>query len=92
MTVGSMLAVMSSAELTYWIARNKREPVGAQREDLRAGIVAAAIYNVNIPKGKKKVKPTDFMPFRETKFDKRALFASLDAYVERQDAAQHSDD
>lgn len=38
-----------------------------QRADtLRAGLVAAAVYNVHLKKGKPAVKPTDFLP-REVK-------------------------
>ena len=93
MTVGDLLQRMTSTELSYWIARNRFEPIGMQRDDMRAGIVASTICNVNIPKGKPKTKPADFMPFKaEPKFNKGALFASLDAYVERQNAAKHTDD
>lgn len=38
------------------------EPWGESRADLRAGIIASTIANVNRRKGKKAYKPVDFMP------------------------------
>lgn len=39
------------------------EPFGEERADLRMGILAATIANVNRGKKGKSYKPTDFMPF-----------------------------
>jgi hypothetical protein len=68
MTVAGMLASISSRELTEWAAYFNLEQLGIapeQRADLRAGIVAATIANVNRGKGKRAMDPTDFMPFKE---------------------------
>lgn len=64
MPVGEMLARMSSAELTEWAVFAELEPFGEERADLRAGIVASVIANVNRdPKKQKKAfRPQDFLP------------------------------
>lgn len=62
MTVGELLSRVSSAELTEWMAFDLVDPFGAERADLRAGIVASTIANVNRGKGKKAYSPKDFMP------------------------------
>ena len=66
MTVGELLHTMSSKELVEWQAYYSIEPFGEERADLRAGIIASTIANVNRPKGKKAYDAEDFMP----KFDK----------------------
>lgn len=67
MTVEEMLARMSSHELTEWMAYAHLEPFGDERGDLRAGIVASTIANVNRdPKRTPEpFRPEDFMPFTE---------------------------
>lgn len=62
-----MLARMSSRELTEWMAYATLEPFGAERGDLRAGIVASTIANVNRdPKSRPEpFAPQDFMPLVE---------------------------
>ena len=64
MPVGEMLARMTSAELTEWLAFFELEPFGPERGDLQAGIVASVIANVNRDpkKRKKEYTPQDFMP------------------------------
>jgi hypothetical protein len=57
-----MLAEMTSLQFAEWMAYSRLEPWGEEREDLRAGIVASTIANVNLRKGKKPFKPQDFMP------------------------------
>lgn len=47
MTVAELGRRMSSAELTEWMAYAALEPFGPRREDLRAGLVTATLYNVN---------------------------------------------
>ena len=56
-----------SREFAEWQAYYELEPWGEERADLRAGIVASTIANVNRGKGK-SFKPGDFMP----EFDKPA--------------------
>jgi hypothetical protein len=66
MPVGDLLARVSSRELTEWMAYYEMEPFGEERADLRAGIIASTVANVNRAKGK-AYKPQDFMP----KFERR---------------------
>lgn len=63
MTVGELLARMSSRELTEWLAFSQIEPIGDAREDLRAGIIASTIANSfrDTEKQKKPYSPADFM-------------------------------
>jgi len=67
-----MLAEMTSLQLSEWMAYSKLEPWGEEREDLRMGIVASTIANVNRPKGKKPYKPTDFTPTFEVESEEEA--------------------
>ncbi len=62
-----MLNRISSRELAEWWEYYQLEPFGEERADLRNGIVAATIANVNRGKGKRAKKPQDFMP----KFEKK---------------------
>ena len=57
-----MLAEMSSAQFAEWMAYSRLEPWGEQRADLRAGIVASTMANVNRGKSRKPYKPHEFMP------------------------------
>ena len=56
-------AAMTAEEFGYWQALYRREPWGEVAEDLRAGIVASTIANVNRdPKRKQKpYTPDEFM-------------------------------
>lgn len=64
MTVGELLSRVTSAELTEWIAFAELEPFGEERADLRAGIVASTVAEVNRnPKKRKQpFTPQDFLP------------------------------
>ncbi len=64
MTVGELLARMSSRELSEWMAFFTLEPWGCEVEDARAALIAATIANANRDP-KKRRKPysvSDFMP------------------------------
>lgn len=61
MTVQELLARMSSRELSEWMAYARVEPFGEERADLRSGIVASILANVHRPKGRKPLKPEDFV-------------------------------
>jgi hypothetical protein len=78
---------MSSRELTEWMAFEQIDgPVGSQREDLRAGVVAATIANCHRSKGP-AFKPTDFMPYYERpRTDPDAALAALRAAIGRKGA------
>lgn len=62
MTVAEMLGRISSRELSEWMAFYELEPFGDERADLRSGIVASTIANVNRAKGGKEYSFRDFMP------------------------------
>jgi len=62
MTVEELGERMSSKELSEWIAFNAISPIGDDRADLRAGIVASVVANCHRTKGQ-PFKPIDFMPF-----------------------------
>jgi hypothetical protein len=63
MTVGELLARVSAAELTDWMAYERISgPLGAGRADLQAGIIAATVANVNRAKGKRAYRPDEFIP------------------------------
>lgn len=65
MSVKQAQREIDSAEFAEWLAYHGLEPFGEERDDLRAGIVASTIANVNRGKRAKAYKPEDFMP----KFD-----------------------
>lgn len=53
---------MSSSELSEWIAYEKvTGPLGAERGDIQAAIIATTVANVNAGKGR-KAKVKDFIP------------------------------
>lgn len=61
-TVGELDATLGSGELTEWKAFYAMEPFGAFRDNLHAGVVAAAIVNVNrARRGDKVYGPSDFL-------------------------------
>ena len=63
MPVAELLARTPSRELTDWMAYEKMTgPLGPERADLHAGIIAATIANANRGKGKRRFRPADFMP------------------------------
>lgn len=67
MTVEEMLDRMSHREYRDWQEFYALEPFGDERADLRAGIVASVIANVNrdAKKHPEPFAPGDFMPFYE---------------------------
>jgi hypothetical protein len=56
-----MLAEMTSAQLSEWMAYAQLEPWGEERADLRAGIIASTQANSMKGKKGKPFKPQDFM-------------------------------
>lgn len=50
------------AEFAQWIAVDRLDPLGEDRGDMRAGIVAATIANVHATKGGRVFTAKDFMP------------------------------
>lgn len=54
------MSVLSSRQLSEWMAYDRLEPFGEERADLRAGVVASVIANVNRGKKGKAYSPQDF--------------------------------
>jgi hypothetical protein len=63
MTVGELLARISSAELTEWMAFDAIDPFGEERADLRAGIIASVTANHSFAPPSKPRQPSDYMLF-----------------------------
>ncbi len=72
-TVGQLSEELSDAELQEWMAFYRIEPFGGERADLRAGIIASTIFNVNRGKRGRASKPTDFMPFLKADGQRRKM-------------------
>jgi len=94
MTVRELGERMSAAELAQWAEYHDIEPWGSHFDDLRAGSITSAIYNVNRdPKRQPDpFEPLDFTPWnallhREPDLtpappaDPEALSAKLDAVL-----------
>lgn len=64
-----MLGEMTSLQFAEWLAYSRLEPWGEERDDLRTGIVASTVANVNRRKDQKAYKPSDFMPSFEQESD-----------------------
>jgi hypothetical protein len=62
MTVAELLARISSAELTEWMAFAQLEPFHTETQYLGPAITTAMIANVNRKKGSKASKVEDFIP------------------------------
>jgi hypothetical protein len=65
MSVRRLLAEVDSRELTEWMAYNALDPLGDERGDFQAAIIAATVANRWRQKGEAAHKPEDFVP----KFD-----------------------
>jgi len=65
MTVSELLARISSAELTEWMAFDAVDPFGEQRADLRTGIVAAVTANHSFAPPESPRRPSDYMFFSD---------------------------
>lgn len=80
-TVGELLSSMSSAELVYWFAYHRIEPIGEWRGDYRAGQQMALLFNLNRDPKKATAKlPEDFMPlYREESDGSNDLLRDLKA-------------
>lgn len=48
-----------------WLDYASRKPFGEERADLRMGIMASALVNIQLAKGQRLAKPIDFMPFSD---------------------------
>ena len=61
-------ARMSSAEFAEYLAFHSIEPIGEERSDLRAGIIAATVAGAH----GSRAKPIDFMPFTKQRDGKQS--------------------
>jgi len=57
--------------MAEWIAYDRIDPWSEARADLRAGIIASVIANVNRGKKTKAFRPLDFMPWSKDDADRR---------------------
>tara|TARA_R110001606_G_scaffold395627_1_gene568231 strand:- start:14266 stop:14553 length:288 start_codon:yes stop_codon:yes gene_type:complete len=62
MTVRELENRLSARELSEWMAYYSVEPFGTQREDYRAGLIAATVANCAGAGKKRTLQPTDFIP------------------------------
>lgn len=62
MSVKHCQVAVDSAEFAAWQAYALLEPFGEERADLRAGIIASTIANVNRGRATPPFRPKDFMP------------------------------
>lgn len=63
MTVRELLDRIDSREIAEWMAYERiAGPLGGERLDVAAGIVASTVANANRDKKSKVAKITDFMP------------------------------
>lgn len=60
-TVAELLATMDSDEFTHWIAFDRLSPIGDERADLRAGIIASTVANCHRSPNRDPFRPSDFM-------------------------------
>lgn len=62
MTVAELLARISSAELTEWIAFSYLEPFGSEAYYIGHAITASTYANMNRKKGTKPLPLSEFLP------------------------------
>lgn len=60
-TVGELEETLSAREFVEWNAYFQIEPFGTHRDNIHAGIIASAIYNVNRGKHSPAINPGDFI-------------------------------
>lgn len=68
-----MLGALRPSELGLWAALWAVDPWDEQRADLRAGVVASVLANVNRDSKRRGTpfRPVDFMPYRQMDDDER---------------------
>lgn len=59
--------------MAEFIAFDRIDPWDEKRADLRAGVVASVIANVNRGKKTKAFTPLDFMPYAKAEADRKSL-------------------
>lgn len=80
---------MDADEFADWLAFEQLEPFGGIAHDYRAGLAAAAVYNVNRKKGTDPVKPLDLIPWahepRDPAEDSMAIKSAMRQLVRQAD-------
>ena len=56
-----LLSRLTSSELSEWQAFYRIEPFGEFRADLRAGTIASPLVNLQVKKGHRRTKPSDWI-------------------------------
>ena len=62
MTIAETYARISDKEFMEWMAFDRLDPIGPDRGDLHAGIIASTVANVNRGKDSQPFDAADFMP------------------------------
>lgn len=76
---------LSSYEVALWEAEFRLSPWDEFRGDLRAGLIAATLANVNRGKDTPAFKPADFMPYLQQKQEPAPDdFASIKGFLDGQ--------
>jgi hypothetical protein len=70
-TVGELLDTMDSEEISWWIAFDSVDPIGAWRTDYSVAMLCALQANSNRGRGQKPLTVNDFMPFLPVDEDKK---------------------
>ena len=61
-TRAELLDRISSQEISEWMAFSTLEPFGYEAEMLGHAVTASTVANVNVPKGKRQFKISEFIP------------------------------
>lgn len=68
-TLQELAESITAEEYGLWLAEYRRSPWGDLRDDVRFGIVAATVANVQRGPKTKPYKATDFMPWHKSVAD-----------------------
>lgn len=61
MTIAELGARMGATELERWMEFWRVEPWGPYRDNIHAGLIAAAVLQPHVPRGKRSPTHADFM-------------------------------
>lgn len=82
MTVRELLTRMDSRELSEWMAYYSIEPWGQERDNVHAGIIAKAVYDVHQdPKKRRDISPLDFVMREKEEPDPEQLYQRFRAWA-----------
>lgn len=82
---------LPASEVNRWMNFYSQEPFGLVRDDLRCGIIGAAITQPHMKKGK-SAKPADFMPRFRHRYrpqNPKQLTANTNALIAWLESRQH---